>query len=29
MQSQNYNKDVTPGEEDDIMDLLEELYNER
>ena len=29
MQSQNYNKDVTPGEEDDIMDLLEELYDER
>ena len=29
MQSQNYDKDVTPGEEDDIMDLLEELYDER
>ena len=29
MQSQNYNKDVTPGEEDEIMDLLEELYDER
>ena len=29
MQGKHYNKDVTPGEEDEIMDLLEELYDER
>ena len=29
MQSQNYNKDATPGEEDEIMELIEELYDER
>ena len=29
MQGKNYNKDITPGDEDDIMELIEELREER
>ena len=29
IQGQNYNKDVTPGNEEEIMELLEELQDER
>ena len=29
IQGPNYNKDVTPGNEEEIMELLEELQDER